>query len=472
VRRRPCLAALALLLCACGRQEDGQAEAAPPSILVILADDLGWRDLGYGGSTFYRTPHIDALAAESAVFTQSYAASPVCTPTRASFLTGRHPARLKLTKALVANARVPLHDPTKRPFLEAETLDHLPRETGTFVERLHDAGYRTGIVGKWHLGFAPHVPRLYGFDFAIGGGGQAGPESYFAPYGIPSLADAPAGEYLTDRLTDEAIDFVRQAADQPFFLLLSHYAVHNPYQAKPELEAGYLRRMEEGAAQYNPTYAAMIDSLDQSVGRMLSTLEELGIRERTIVVFLSDNGGLLEKRVRRRRDPILYPVTSNLPLRGGKGSLYEGGVRIPTLIRWPGVTEAGVEIAVPITTMDFFPSLLEMAGQPPRPEGLDGQSLVPLLTRSGSLERDALYFHLPHQSLCSSVRMGRYKLIRFWGRSTELYDLEADVGETNDLAQTEPERREELEARLDRWLTEVDANLPVPNPAFVPDQVR
>jgi len=445
--------------------QDGE-ETSRPNFVFVLVDDLGWRDVSYNGSRFYETPHIDTLAASGTVFTRAYAASPVCSPTRASILTGQHPARLGLTAAIVHAQRQP---ETERRFLDAESRDALPEGVPTLVERLAAAGYRTGMVGKWHLGFPPHTPLEAGFERAVGGGGEGGPASYFPPYGVSALSDGPEDEYLTDRLTSEAVRFVRQSREEPFFLLLSHFAVHNPYQAVPELEAKYLAKLDPSDPQRNPTYAAMIESLDRSVGRIQRVLEKLGLAENTVVVFFSDNGGLLTRRIQRRRADLEYEVTSNAPLRSGKGHLYEGGVRVPLIVRWPGVTRAGSTVDVPVTSTDFYPTLLEMAGVEDA-RTPDGVSLVPLL-RGETTEppHDALYFHLPHQTQCSALLAGNHKLITFFGRRTELYDLARDPGEQRDLAAEEPERVAELRARLEAWFAEVGALQPRPNPDFEKD---
>ena len=452
-----------------------EAEPVPPNIVFVLADDLGWRDVGYNGSTFYQTPNIDQLAADGTVFTDAYAASPLCSPTRAAFLTGKAPARLWLTHALTQRdfGKGPGPGESAAPgdlFVEPVIRDRLPSEETTLAERLREAGYRTALVGKWHLGPPDWVPEDHGFEFNIGGDERPGPSSYFSPFRLPNLADTNAGEYLTDRLTDEAIRFMTEHRAEPFFLYLSHYAVHSPWQAKQSLIQHYRERVVPDAGQRNPIYAAMIQSLDESVGRVRAALERLGIAERTIVVFTSDNGGLHVPPIvlsRRRNVPPHYkiPVTSNAPLRGGKGTIFEGGIRVPCIVSWPGVTTKGSTSATPIVTMDFYRTFLGAAGLQARSgEAPDGVDLAPLLRRSGAFERDRLYFHLPHARLDplpgAAIRDGDWKLIHRFGAGDELYDLSSDPGETQNVAAQLPELRDRLREELRAWLGEVDAQLP------------
>jgi arylsulfatase A-like enzyme len=461
----------------CGRNE----EIPPPNFVFFLIDDLGWKDLKSFGSPFHLTPNIDALAASGMRFTQAYAASPVCSPTRASILTGRHPARLDITDWIGGNQRGEL--------LPAEYVNHLPPEEVTVAEVLKSRGYSTGYFGKWHLGDAPHLPESQGFDLNVGGTGAGQPASYFFPYkaeegrdpywDVPGLEGGEEGEYLTDRLTDEALTFLGDHRDRPFLLYLAHYAVHTPIQSKDALTERYAARRdslppaaapldesEHGRArtrlvQDDPAYAGMVQSVDESVGRVLRGLEDLGLAENTVVIFMSDNGGL-STLAGERTGP-----TTNAPLRAGKGWLYEGGIREPLIVRWPGRVTPGGECPVPVQSTDFFPTMVEMAGAVAAPAGpLDGSSLVPLLTGSGDLRRDALFWHFPHyhgsgNRPSGAIRMDRWKLLEwFEDGSVELYDLASDPGERHDLAEAEPEKVGELLGRLRSWREEVGANMP------------
>jgi len=470
------------------------AAAAPPvrNIVWIIVDDLGWRDLGASGSTFYETPHIDRLAAEGARFSQFDTASPVCSPTRASFMTGKHPARVQITNWIGGGQ--------KGMLLQADYLRQLPLEEVTPAEAFKEAGYVTGYMGKWHLGDGDFLPAAQGFDVTVAVNGAGQPATYFYPYhrenasvwDVPDLDDGADGEYLTDRLTDEAVGFLRTYADQPFFLVLSHYAVHTPLESKDELTAKYEAKaggLEPLDAPFiadtayavskqrqdHAVYAGMVESIDDSVGRVLATLDELGLRDNTAVVLVSDNGGLSTLPPGRTSMP-----TSNTPLRAGKGWLYEGGNRAPLIIRWPGVTgqegPADARVApqvidVPVTSTDLYPTLLDMAGLAPRPQQhVDGLSLAPLLRGAESLQREALFWHFPHyhgsgNRPSGAVRVGDLKLVEWLedGR-IELYDLAVDPGETNDLSLAEPAEAARLRGILGRWRVAVDARMPTPNP--------
>jgi arylsulfatase A-like enzyme len=450
------------------------ASAGPPNIIFILADDLGWRDLGCYGSAFYETPNLDKLAAQGVRFTGAYAACNVCSPTRASILTGKYPARLHLTDWLPGRADRP-DQKLKRPVI----LQHLPLEEVTLAEALKEAGYATAFIGKWHLGGEEYFPDKQGFDINIGGCHLGHPPSYFSPYKIPTLPDGPKGEYLTDRLTDEALKFIENKKDKPFLLYLSHYAVHNPQQAKKDLvekfaakaatltSAGPEFLTDNGRqvrqAQNQPVYAAMIQSLDESVGRVMGKLTELGLDKSTIVFFTSDNGGLSTAE---------GTPTSNLPLRMGKGWNYEGGIREPLIVKWPGVTQPGAVCDQPMISTDYYPTFLEMAGLPARPrQHVDGVSLVPLL-KGGTRPERALFWHYPHYSNqgggpSGAVRLGDYKLIEwFEDMRVELFNVKEDIGEHHDLAAQLPEKAAALRERLHAWRKDVDAQMPSPNPDY------
>jgi arylsulfatase A len=447
--------------------------AAPLNVVVILADDLGANDLGYTGNPYHESPHIDRLARESVRFTQAYASSPVCSPTRAALMTGKHPARLHIT--IWAEAAV-TGQGGKRKLKAAASEHNLPHTETTLAKRLHDAGYHTACIGKWHLGDAEHYPETHGFDVNCGGSLWGAPQTYFWPYRgagrfgeqfryLPGLDYGKSGEYLTDRLTDEAIRFMADAtvAGKPFFLYLAHHAPHTPIEAKPADVEYFRGKLRPDSPWKNPAYAAMVKSLDESVGRVLAELQQRGLIDKTVVVFTSDNGGYIGK------DRGMQ-VTTNVPLRSGKGSLYEGGVREPLVIRWPG--RIASECREPVVTADLFPTLLAAADLKPDPKILaDGLDLGPLLRDpSATLGRDALYWHYPHYyettTPVGSVRAGRWKLLEYFedGRR-ELYDLAADPSEKADLGAAQPDRVSELYAKMVEWRKQVGANMPTPNPA-------
>ena len=455
----------------------------PPNVLLVIVDDLGWRDLGVYGSTFYETPAIDALAGQGARFTEFYAASPVCSPTRASIMTGKHPARLHLTNWIGGEQNGKLQ--------QAPYERQLPLAEYTLGEAFRDAGYATGFIGKWHLGDSTYLPGAQGFEttVAVNGGGQ--PSSYFFPYrdartpalDVPDLEDGHEGEYLTDRLTDEAIAFLDSHASGPFLLVLSHYAVHTPLQAPEQDVARYrakaaaLQPLEPAVVkesgrgftrlrQDHPVYAAMVESVDRSVARLTARLERLGIADRTIVVLVSDNGGLSTVAGSPRGGP-----TSIAPLRAGKGWLYEGGIRIPLIVRWPGHVGSGIVVTTPGVTMDLYPTLLDLAGLPARPDRhVDGVSLLGALTGTAAAAPRALAWHFPHYHGSGNVpsgaiRAGNFKLVQWFETGdSELYDLATDSGETVDVAPVMPAEADSLRARLAAWRDAVGAAMPVPNP--------
>ncbi len=454
-----------------------------PNFVFILADDLGWKDLSCYGSPFYETPSIDRLASEGMRFTSAYAACPVCSPTRASIMTGKFPARLQTTDYFGAPQPedVEKHWTRVKPLLPAPYLDSLPLGEVTLAEALKDAGYATFFAGKWHLGGEGFYPEDQGFDMNKGGwssGGPYGGNKYFSPYGNPKLEDGPEGEHLPDRLASEACRFMEANTDRPFLAYLSFYSVHTPLMARKDLEDKYEAKAEsrekiepawgvEGdrkvrLVQDHAVYAGMVEGMDQAVGKVLSKIEELGIQRNTVIIFMSDNGGLSTSEG--------HP-TSNLPLRAGKGWLYEGGIREPMIIKAPGLTRPGTECGEAVISTDFYPTILELAGLPSRPaQHLDGASLVPLLGGTGSLANRALFWHYPHYgnqggSPSGAVREGNDKLIEFYedGR-IELYDIAEDIGETRDLAGLSPEKAGRLRDMLHRWRREVGALMPSPNP--------
>lgn len=432
--------------------------AAPPNIVLIMADDLGWWETRFQGNEDLETPNLDRFVKEGMLFTNGYAAAAVCTPTRAAMMTGLSPARLGITN------HAPGHQdgmvPKGRTLSGAKKLTYLPLEAETIAERLSDeAGYITGFVGKWHLSHRPGVneagakyepllrPEHQGFSFNVGGCDRGGPPSYFDPYRIPALQDRKKGDYLPTRLADECIAFMRGSRNRPFFLTFWNYSVHYPIEAPDDLIEKYKKRGVE-----RPAYAAMIEGMDRSIGRVLQSLDDLGLKNNTLVIFTSDNGSLF----------------THGPLRANKGHLYEGGIRVPWAIRWPGKIKPGSVSEEPIVSTDVFPTLLEVAELKPRP-GVpeDGESLVPLLTGKDGLKREAVFFHYPNYAfhknnrLGGAIRKGRHKLIRFYDDdSVELYDLKEDQGEKNDLSKSNPELARNLRKELDAWLKESNAKMP------------
>jgi len=449
-----------LLLSLCGLILCGSLAAAErPNIVFVLIDDLGWRDLACQGNTLVETPNVDRLAAQGMRFSNAYAAAPVCSPTRAAILTGLSPARLRITNHIPDR---PQFMPDGAELLPAETLDHLPLEHVTIAERLREAGYATAFLGKWHLsggrrGNPEFEPDRQGFDINIGGCGFGGPPTYFDPYRIPTLRDRKPGEYLPDRLADEALEFMRSNRDRPFAVFLWNYTVHWPMEAPQELLDKYADR--SGPGLNDTRYGAMIEAMDSAIGRVVRELDRLQLADDTLVVFTSDNGGFAG-------------VSDNRPLRAAKGHLYEGGLRVPAIARWPKVIAAGTVCDTPIISMDFYPTLLALADLP-RDDGeaLDGENLMPLLQGSGQLRRSAIFFHYPnyawHRSnrLGGAIRQGQHKLIeRFDDGSFELYDLDNDLSERRNLAKALPEVAESLRQKLVDWRNATHAAMPTRRP--------
>ena len=469
LQRLVVLAIAGLLTVGCSASEISDAPAAetPWNIVLVVVDDLGWTDLGVMGSKFYETPNIDQLAEAGMRFTNAYAATTVCSPTRASILTGQYPARLQVTDWIHGHAR---------PWAKLQVPDwthQLPVNTFTIAEALRPAGYISASIGKWHLGDEVSGPKMHGFDLNVAGDHRGQPPSYHAPYGIPTLAEPNDQEYLTDRLTDEAIAFVSDNSDRPFFLFLPYYTVHTPIEPEDTRLSKYEAKVETVKGDWahrNPGYAAMIESLDDNVGRLLKTLDGLAIADQTVVIFASDNGGLVLPSSPWGR------VTSNWPLRSGKGSAYEGGVRVPFIVRWPGATAAGAVDGTEVISADIYPTILEIAGVVDPKETTDGLSLVSTLRGERPLARDALYWHYPHYhpggaSPYGAVRAGRYKLIEYFeDMRVELYDLDVDIGEFINLASTLPEQTARLLEMLHVWQSEVGAQLPTENPDYNPAQ--
>ena len=448
----------------------GGNEHHKTNVVLILIDDLGWKDLGCYGSTYYRTPNIDQLASEGMRFTDGYAACNVCSPTRAAIMSGKYPARLLLTQWLPSGR----WSPERNKLREGRYVSNLPLEEVTIAEAMREAGYRTAFMGKWHLGTETYYyPEHQGFDINVAGRDYGAPGSYFYPFEgswkIPTTGqvlrkespiEGRQGDYLIDRLAEEAAKFIRESVDKPFFLMLSHYAVHAPLQGKPEKVAKY-EEVKSSKRQGKPGYAAMVESVDESVGRVMQTLIEAGIDQQTLVIFTSDNGGFAK-------------ATDNSPLRANKGSNYEGGIRVPLIIKWPGNASPGSVSQVPVISTDFYPTILEAVGRDSRPhQHVDGKSLVPVLTGRGDIDREAIYWHYPHynqhpQSFPSSVvRSGDWKLIEeLETGKLSLYNLAADIGETRDLSKDKPAKTKQLFSKLNSWRTQVGADPMTPNPQF------
>ena len=442
------------------------------NVVVILVDDLGWRDLGCYGATYYETPHIDRLATDGIRFTDAYAAAAVCSPTRAALLTGRYPARIGMTDWMRMAPKSTTATEKDTPAAGFENVGEglltpknpfcMELEEQTVAEIFSEAGYTTAQIGKWHLGAEPWYPDKQGFSYHRGGSALGQPPNYYFPFSpkdahrLSGFEEGNEGEYLTDREANEAVAFIRRNRKRPFFLYLAHYAVHTPIQAKKDL-AEYFKQKPLGD-QKNPAYAAMIASVDQSVGRVLAELDAQGLRENTLVLFTSDNGGLAS-------------VTNNAPLRGGKGMPYEGGIRVPLIARWPEVIAPDSVSSIPVSSVDIFPTLLEAAGLPiPEEIPIDGESLIGVMEGREELSREGLFWHFPHYrgtdaTPYSIVRSGDHKLIRYYddGR-VELYDLANDLGEQNNLADTMPERAKQLNVLLSKWLLGVGARMPQPVP--------
>jgi arylsulfatase A-like enzyme len=448
------------------------AQDRPPNVVLILVDDMGWMDLGCQGSDFHETPNIDRLARQGVRFTNAYAAAAVCSPTRAAIMTGKYPARLRITD-WIPGVKYP-HAEVLGPLFHQEVA----HAEVTLAEALRASGYATLHVGKWHLGSEPFYPKAQGFDVNVAGHSKGAPATYFHPYQAtkPGRADwsvrnmppgGKDGDYLTDRLTDEAIALIRARRDEPFFLHLSYYAVHTPIEGKPDLVERYRAKKSPLREQHHAVYAAMVHALDENVGRVMAALHNFGLDDDTIVIFTSDNGGVAN-------------ITSNAPLRAGKGFLYEGGIRVPMIVRWPGTVAPRTTCDTPVSSIDLYPTILAMTGVPGDPihdEEVDGVSLVPLLANPAhDLGREALYWHYPHYHTpkrppTGAVRTGRWKLLETYadGR-VELYDVEADPGERNDLAGEDPARAAVLRAKLHAWLDAVDAQRVRPNPDHDPEK--
>ncbi|MCS7186641.1 MAG: sulfatase [Armatimonadota bacterium] len=460
------------------------------NIVFILADDLGWRDLGCYGSEFYETPNIDRLAKMGMKFTNAYAANPLCSPTRASILTGQYPCRLRIT---LPNAHlgeellepiVPETGPPTRRAIEAQSRNRLPLETYTLAEALKEVGYTTAHFGKWHLGWKPYNPENHGFDFSFPPNQSwPSPPNFFAPFHkeavkhIPELRQAPEGKHIDEILVEQALKFIREDQSKPFFINFWLFSVHAPFQGRKDLVTKYqqkAQKMPENLRR-NPIMGAMVEAMDECVGMLLRGLEEMGLMEKTLIIFTSDNGGNMYDR------PSGMTPTDNAPLRNGKASIYEGGTRVPLIFVWQGKIELNSVCDAIVSSIDFYPTILEIAGaKPPKEHIVDGVSLLPVLLGTGDLEREAIFCHFPHYAPATKtvpsvwVRRGDWKLIRFFCDNDdqsdrfELYNLRDDIGEKNNLAEKYPDLVRELNELIENHLRETEALVPVKNPNYRP----
>jgi len=500
-----------------GMAQNKPKEEKPMNVVFFLVDDLGWSDIGCYGSSFYETPNVDRFAKEGVRFTSAYAACHVSSPSRASIMTGKYPASINLTDYLPGRRDFPF-----QMLKNVEINQHLPYGIPTLPKALHENGYRTAIFGKWHLGEDSLSTERQGFDLHVPSGWNKGwPNTgYTSPYGLEGLKDGQAGEYLTDRITTEALKYIEENKDGPFFLYLAHFAVHDPIEGRNDLVEKYKKKLEQTTASQGPAYllegdpdmpagekpaqshegyrvfpdrtvkikqhqdnvqfAAMVESMDESFGRVLDKLKTLGIDNNTIVIFYSDNGGMSganfynPNRVVKESDLDKAYSTSNLPLRGGKGWFYEGGIRVPLIVKWPGKGLQGVVCDVPVTGPDFFPTILDMLGIKAKPEVKpDGVSFASLLKGRTKLDRKAIFWHYPHysnhgmQSPGGAVRCGDYKLLEYYENNTvQLFNLKNDMEEQHDLSSSEPKMVNKLREMLHNWRKQVNAKMMEPNPEY------
>lgn len=495
------------------------------NVIFFLVDDLGWADVGVNGSTLYETPNIDKFAKEGVNFKQGYSTCHVCSPSRSSILTGKYPARLKLTDWLAGRKDYPF-----QKLKNVKTIQSLPLEEKTLAEVLKENGYQTASYGKWHLGEEGSTPLDHGFNERITEWNKGWPAvSYFAPYQMKGLEGGAEGEYLTDRLTSEATKYIERNKDKPFFLYLPHFTVHDPIEGRPDLVKKYQDKLAKMGPMKGPAYilegnpdsnvvrsrsalnallddprykgfsqlpdrlvkikqhqdnvqfAAMVESMDESLGRILAKLKELKIEDKTIVIFVSDNGGMSaanfgnpDKKIGVKNLDKVFS-TSNLPLRAGKGWFYEGGIRVPMIIKWPGQGKQGMVSNVPVIGTDFYPTILDMLGLPLQPaQHQDGKSLTSLLKGAKTLDRKALYWHFPHysnhgmQSPGAAIRSGDFKLLEYFENQTvQLFNLKADPGEQNDISKSQPAKAKELRDMLHVWQKDVSARMMENNPDYV-----
>lgn len=490
----------------------GKAEESKPNVVLFLVDDMGWMDCEPYGSQYYETPNMQRLAGQSMRFTDAYAL-PLCSPTRASILTGQYSSRHRITSASghrppaePGASPYPARAPRNRRLIYANSKNFLDPSLVTIAEVLREAGYRTGHFGKWHLGLMPqHRPDKQGFETTWQCAPDPGPPSYFSPYGVHpdgrptgqhkvgNITDGPEGEYITDRLTDEAIKFIRAHRDEPFYLNLWQYGVHGPWGHKEEYTRQFASKRDPRGQQRNPIMASMLKSVDESLGRILDTLNELDLADNTLFIFYSDNGGnthsntpddpkMLQIQPGHPRYAFVQdwkkwagpePPTNNAPLREGKGRIYEGGQRVPLMVRWPGKIKAGSTCSEIVGPIDLFPTILDATGLiAPANQIVDGQSFLPVLLDTGTFDRDTLFTWFPHLIPAVSVRQGDWKLIRRfephpkYPAVLELYNLKDDIGETKNLAAKEPDRVTQLNSLIDQFIKQTGALVPIPNPDF------
>ncbi len=469
------IAAITCMSNACQQQPQETKKATEnPNIIIFMVDDLGWKDIACYGNDYHETPNIDRLADEGMRFTQAYASCQVCSPTRAALMTGKNPARLHLTDYISGKQAHTGVQPYHK-FIVPDFHKYLPLEEKTLAENFKELGYSTAHLGKWHLGGEGHLPQDQGFDINIAGHEEGMPPTYFYPYGDTAgwhvhglQKDGEPGEYLTDRLTDEALNILNQFKDNPFFMYMSYYSVHIPIEGKDSLINKYRQKLvssPETFSHNHPEYAAMVEAVDHSIGRIMEKIRSYNLDNNTLVIFTSDNGGYIHEW----KTPC--KTTHMLPLRLGKGHLYEGGIRIPTIIRWPGVTKPGSESDEMIITSDFFPTLMDIMNH--EHGKVDGVSLVPVLKGTDTLKRDELYWHYPHYHAtkpCAVVREGDFKLVKYLeDERLELYNLADDIGEMYDLADDMPEKTNKMHQMLKKWWEEVDAQMPTLNPDYDPE---
>jgi arylsulfatase A-like enzyme len=502
----------ALALANVGTMQSQQKEQKPFNVVFFLVDDLGWSDIGCYGSSFYETPNIDRFASEGVRFTDAYAACHVSSPSRASLLTGRYPASINLTDWLPGRKNYPFQS-----LKNVVINQHLPYDIPTIPKILQENNYHTAIFGKWHLSedTASTSTSRHGFDLHIPDYNKGWPNTgYFSPYGLKKLEGGQDGEYLTDRLTTEALAYIETNKNQPFFLYLSHFAVHDPIEGRPDLVEKYKKKLAGKTAPQTPAFilegnpdspfinpqqehpdyrvfpdrtvkikqhqdnvqfAAMVEAMDESFGRVVNKLKELGIDDRTIVIFYSDNGGMSAanfynpNRIIKEEELDKTFSTSNLPLRGAKGWLYEGGIRVPLIIKYPQKGLQGIVSDVPVTSPDFLPTILNMLGIQSTAT-VDGVSIVPLLQGETKIERDAIFWHFPHysnhgmQSPGGAVRCGDYKLLEYYENNTvQLFNLKDDIEEQHDLSAEQPEKVKKLRDKLHNWRKQIDAKMMLPN---------
>jgi arylsulfatase A-like enzyme len=454
------------------------------NVIIFLVDDMGWMDSGVYGSQYYETPNIDRFAEMGMRFTRAYAVNPLCSPTRASIMTGRYPSRFELTSASAHLPPNPDEDLTPKKkaepwkkMSEPGVRHFMPLEEITLAEVLKKEGYATCHIGKWHLGEEPYYPEKQGFETNIGGWHLGWPPSYFPPYENPYIEDGPEGEYLTDRLTGEALKFIESHRDQPFYMNLWHYAVHTPLHVEKYRVDKYRDKTDPRGRQGNAMMAGMIESMDQSLGELLDGLEAMDLLDKTTIIFTSDNGGLMYSVTNG------VPATNNYPLRQGKGNIHEGGIRVPCIVYWPGKIKENTVSNEVISSIDLFPTILDILdiNYQSKKKPIDGKSLVPVLLGKKPLERDGIFIDFPHYTIpCENfpshaIITNKWKLIRVYGEGPdrqnfyELYDLSKDINEEFNMAAFYPEIVKELDGHIEKHLEEVGCFRPVINEAYNPE---